>query len=222
MNFFGHAWLAAKRRSDPAFVFGAMLPDLAAMLRLRVESVQDGPVDEGRRFHLATDAVFHRLPAFERLNRASTRTLREAGLRSGPARAVGHVGVELLLDGWIAEHHGVPVPYRPALERGPSLLGSVVFRGRPDPAALRDLCRRIADASLPPDAWCEPGRLAARLVRILALRPRLALVASELPALRFWATEGREAVASEAPRLLEELETLLDAEPPRSLGERSR
>ena len=28
MNFFGHAWLAARARPDAAFVFGAMLPDL--------------------------------------------------------------------------------------------------------------------------------------------------------------------------------------------------
>jgi hypothetical protein len=222
MNFFGHAWLAAKRRSDPAFVFGAMLPDLAGMLRLRVESVRDAHLEEGRRFHLATDAVFHRLPAFERLNRASTRALREAGLRSGPARAVGHVGVELLLDSWIAERHGTPAPYAPALGRGPSLLRSVSFRGRPDPAPLADLCRRIAGARLPPEDWCAPDRLAARLVRILAPRPRLALVASELPALQIWAAEGRAAVAAEAPLMLEQLETLLDAEPLRFVSPQSR
>jgi hypothetical protein len=222
MNFFGHAWLAAKRRSDPAFVFGAMLPDLAAMLRLRVSSVRDAHLEEGRRFHLASDAVFHRLPAFERLNRASTLALREAGLRSGPARAVSHVGVELLLDGWIAERHGTPAPYAPALRRGPSLLKSVVFRGQSDPAPLADLCRRIAGARLPPEDWCAPDRLAARLVRILAPRPRLALVASELPALRIWAAEGRTAVASEAPLLLEELEALLGSESSRFASQQSR
>jgi hypothetical protein len=222
MNFFGHAWLAAKRRSDPAFVFGAMLPDLAGMLRLRVESVRDPHLEEGRLFHLATDAMFHRLSAFERLTRSSTRALREAGLRSGPARAVGHVGVELLLDGWIAERHGTPAAYAPALGRGPSLLRSVVFRGQSDAAPLADLCRRIADARLPPQDWCAPDRLAARLVRILAPRPRLALAASELPALRVWAAEGREAVTSEAPRLLDELETLLEFDPRRFGGEQSR
>jgi hypothetical protein len=222
MNFFGHAWLAAKRHDAPAFVFGAMLPDLAGMLRLRVETVRDRSLEEGRRFHLATDAAFHRLPAFGRLNRASTRALREAGLRSGPARAVAHVGLELLLDGWIAECHGTPALYQPALSQGPSLLRSVVFRGRQDPAPLADLCRRIAGARLPPEDWCAPERLAARLVRILAPRPRLALVASELPALRIWAAESRAAVAAEAPRLLEELEVLLEAEPLRFAAVRSR
>ncbi len=222
MNFFGHAWLAAKRHGDPAFVFGAMLPDLAAMVRLRVERVVDVPLAEGRRFHLATDAAFHGLPSFERLVLGSTRALREAGLRSGPARAVGHVGVELLLDGWIAERHGEPAPYKPALDRGPALLGAVVFRGRPDPAPLGDLCRRIADARLPPEAWCAPERLTARLVRILAPRPRLALIASELPALRAWAAEGRSAVAAEAPRLIEALEARLAAERPRPVSAEPR
>ncbi|MEN8159418.1 MAG: hypothetical protein ABFS41_05015 [Myxococcota bacterium] len=213
MNFFGHAWLASKQRSDPAYVFGAMLPDLAAMLRLRVERVVDAPLDAGRRFHLATDEAFHRIPAFERLVLGSTRALRETGLRSGPARAVGHVGIELLLDGWIAERHGVPGPYRPALDRGPALLGAVVFRGRPDPAPLGDLCRRIAGASHPPEDWCAPEGLAARLVRILARRPRLALVASELPAVRAWATGARASVAEDAPALLDALEARLGAEP---------
>ena len=198
MNFFGHAWLAARREMDPAFVFGAMLPDLAAMVRLRVERVDHDSLAAGRGFHLATDAAFHGLERFERLMLDGIRELRAAGVRSGPARAVGHVGVELLLDGWIAERHGVPEPYAPALDRGPSWLPAVAFRGAADPAPLEDLCRRIAGATLPPGDWCAPERLAARLVRILARRPRLAITAAELPALRQWAAGARVAVAREA------------------------
>ena len=205
MNFFGHAWLAARARPESAFVFGAMLPDLAAMVGLRVERVAHAAADEGRRFHLATDAVFHASERFEALVLGSTRALREAGLRSGPARAIGHVGVELLLDGWLAERHGVPALYDAALARGPSLVPSVSFRSRADAAPLGELCARIRDAALPPDAWCEPERLAARLVRILARRPRLALEARELPAVRAWAAGARDGVAREGPALLDEV-----------------
>jgi hypothetical protein len=165
--------------------------------------VADPAANAGRRFHLATDAVFHRSEAFEALVLGTTRTLRGAGLRPGPARAIGHVGVELLLDGWLAEEYGVPASFDAALAAGPSLLPAISFRRDADAAPLRDLLVRIRSAPLPPAAWCEPVRLVARLVRILARRPRLALAASELGAVRAWAQDARGALAAEAPGLLD-------------------
>lgn len=205
MNFFGHAWLAAQARSDAAFVFGAMLPDLASMAGLRVTGVGHAAVDDGRRFHLATDAAFHRCERFTAIAFAATRELRGAGLRAGPARAIAHVGVELLLDGWLAEREGVPVLYGEALGLGPALAPALRFRRGADAAPLVELCARIASAALPPEAWCEPERLAARLARILARRPRLALEARELPAVCAWAPGARVAIAEAAPALLAEL-----------------
>jgi hypothetical protein len=205
VNFFGHGWLAARERADAAFVFGAMLPDLASMAGLRVHSVAHEAADAGRRFHLATDAAFHRSERFQALCVGATLALREAGVRRGPARAVGHVGVELLLDGWLAGAHGVPELYGRALALGPSLGPAIAFRGEARLAPLTELCARIAGARLPPDAWCEPARLAARLARILARRPRLALDASELGVVRAWARGGRAEVASVAPELLAEI-----------------
>jgi hypothetical protein len=205
MNFFGHAWLAARARPDAAFVFGAMLPDLATMAGLRVIEVAHASADEGRRFHLATDAAFHRAEGFQRLCVASTHALREAGLRRGPARAIGHVGVELLLDGWLATTEGVPALYGEALALGPALAPAIAFRANAGPAPLVELCTRIAGAKLAPDAWCEPERLTARLARILARRPLLALQAHELPAVRAWAARTPASVASAAPALLREI-----------------
>jgi hypothetical protein len=202
MNFFGHAWLAARARPDAAFVFGAMLPDLAAMLGLRVERVAHAAVDAGRCFHLATDAAFHRSERFASLVLGSTRALRAAGLRRGPARATSHVGVELLLDGWLAARHGVPDLYGDALASGPALVDTVALRGGADAGPLGALCERIRGAGLRPDRWCEPERLAARLARILAHRPRLALAARELPAVRAWAAGAAAEVAREGPALL--------------------
>jgi len=205
MNFFGHAWLATEARSDAAFVFGAMLPDLAAMAGLRVRAVDHAAADAGRRFHLATDAAFHRSELFTALALAATRELRGAGLRSGPARAIGHVGVELLLDGWIAERRGVPALYGEALARVPELAPAVSFRRDADAAPIVELCARLASARLPPDAWCEPARLTARLARILARRARLALEPRELGPVRAWAPAARFAVGDAAPALLGEL-----------------
>jgi hypothetical protein len=102
VNFFGHACLAAEARPEAAFVFGAMLPDLASMSGLRISSIAHAKTDSGRRFHYVTDAAFHRAERFQSLCTGATRALSAAGLRRGPARAIGHVGVELLLDGWLA------------------------------------------------------------------------------------------------------------------------
>jgi hypothetical protein len=205
VNFFGHGWLAAQTRADAAFVFGAMLPDLAAIAGLRVARVTHASADAGRRFHLATDAAFHRAEGFQRLCVATTHALREAGLRRGPARAIGHVGVELLLDGWLAAAEGVPALYGEALALGPALAPAIAFRAGAGPAALVELCERIAAAPLAPDAWCEPERLTARLARILARRPLLALSARELPAVRAWAANAPADVAAAAPALLREV-----------------
>jgi hypothetical protein len=205
VNFFGHAWLAAERHPDAAFVFGAMLPDLAAMAGLRVLGVAHASADAGRRFHYATDAAFHRAEGFSSLSLAATQALLDAGLRRGPARAIGHVGVELLLDGWLATEQGVPALYGEALALGPALAPSIAFRLGAGVAPLLVLCERVAATPHSLAAWCEPKRLTERLVRILAPRPLLALAASELPAVRAWAACARREVERTAPALLSEL-----------------
>jgi len=205
VNFFGHACLAAESRPEAAFVFGAMLPDLAAMAGLRIAVVAHAEAEAGRRFHHATDAAFHRAESFAALCVGATHALRDAGLRRGPARAIGHVGIELLLDGWLAAEQGVPALYGEALALGPALAPAIALRRRADTAPLVELCARIGDAKLAPDAWCEPERLAARLVRILARRPLLALEASELPAVRAWSARARPLVGRAAPGLLAEV-----------------
>jgi len=205
MNYFGHACLAVEARPEASFVFGAMLPDLASMAGLRVASVAHAAADDGRRFHHATDDAFHRAERFQSLCLAATRALSLAGVRRGPARAIGHVGVELLLDGWLAAEQGVPARYGEALALAPRLAPAITFRLAADAAPLLELCERIAAAPLTPTAWCEPERLAARLVRMLARRPLLALQASELAAVRAWAASARDEIARAAPALLAEL-----------------
>jgi hypothetical protein len=173
------------------------------MAGLRVASVAHPVVAAGCRFHYATDAAFHRAEQFGLLCGAATRALREAGLRRGPGRAIGHVGVELLLDGWLAAEGRVPLLYAEALSLGPCLAPAIAFGRAGRAAPLVDLCGRIAAAPHP--GWCEPERLAERLVRILARRPALALEPQELPAVRAWAATARAEVARAAPLLLAEV-----------------
>ena len=202
MNFFAHACLANEVRPEPSFVFGAMLPDFAAMAGLRVASVAHTVADDGRRFHHATDALFHRAERFRSLCRAGTRSLSGAGVRRGTARAIAHVGIELLLDDWIAAEQGVPACYGEALALAPMLLPAIAFRPASDAERLLELCERIAAAPVVPPPGGEPDRLGTRLARSLARRPRLALLPSELPSVRAWATSARGEVAHAGAELL--------------------
>ena len=179
-----------------------MLPDFAAMAGLRVVRVAHTVADDGRRFHHATDALFHRAERFQSLCRAATRALSGAGVRRGPAHAVAHVGIELLLDDWLAAEQGVPACYGEALAVAPRLAPGIAFRLASDVERLLVLCERIAAAPVVPPAWGEPDRLGARLARILARRPRLTLLPSELPAVRAWAVSARGEVAHAAAELL--------------------
>ena len=107
MNFFGHAALAASHFSErepleahqlPTLCLGAMLPDFIGMLRLGRPTVHDLVLARGVAFHHGTDEVFHELPGFQRLSRQAFSWLLERDMPRGPARAVAHMGIEMLLD----------------------------------------------------------------------------------------------------------------------------
>src|SRR5262245_43693270 len=123
-----------------------MLPDFAAMVGVRVVSVAHAAADDGCRFHHETDDLFHRAACFQSLCHAATRALSGAGVRRGPARAIAHVGIELLLDDWLAAEQGVPGCYREALSLAPRLAPAIAFRLAADAEPLLELCERIAAA----------------------------------------------------------------------------
>ena len=202
MNFFGHAWLAARRSDDPGFVLGAMLPDLAPMAGLRLAAVRDDALAAGRDFHVVCDSAFHAAPDFVELVVASSRALQQAGVRRGPARGTAHVGLELLLDGWIAESHGVPAAYRDALAKAPELAQRVDFQAAPGAiSAFEAVCSRIAASELPA-AYGDPAFTAARVARALARRPRLALTDGERVLAERWAELFAPKLAGRAEDLL--------------------
>lgn len=227
VNFFGHAWLAAGRNADPRFVLGAMLPDLAPMAGLRLRGANDAALSAGIAHHLAVDAAFHALPAFQMLTADAARALRRAGLRRGPARGAAHIGLELLLDGWLARRCGVPGVYRTALAQAPQL--GALLRFAPGPAAATpraqttiatahrnppnaagvawtfpELCRKLAASPLP-EAYAEPSYTAARVTAALARRPRLALTPAERNACAAWLRPAARTLAASAESLLHAL-----------------
>ncbi len=81
----------------PVVHLGAALPDLASGAGVRLGPAS-GPLALGIKLHHQTDGVFHSDKWFVDQSAALTRLARTAGFNRGAARAIGHVGVEFLLD----------------------------------------------------------------------------------------------------------------------------
>ncbi len=197
MNFVGHIHLAlvhldgagpgrtpgAVESSVPdpdggavPYLVGSALPDFAAMGRFRLTG---RPGDEGVRagieLHHRTDDAFHRHPWFRSNSTAVAEQLEARGLSRGAARACGHVGIELLLDGHLlAGRPALRTSTQRALRSaGEPRLGLVVAVEEHQRPAWRDHLDTLSSWSLPED-YGEADAVAERLRRILARRPRLA------------------------------------------------
>src|SRR5437763_4254242 len=122
MNFLGHAAVARRHDDDPAFVLGAVLPDLLPMagIRLTRDDVP-APVAAGWRSHHHADAAFHESMAFREGVHALRTDLRTTALATGPRRAVAHVGWELLLDDTVMGDRDTITAFRAALALAPSI-----------------------------------------------------------------------------------------------------
>ncbi|HEU4431401.1 MAG TPA: hypothetical protein VFT98_21755 [Myxococcota bacterium] len=200
VNFFAHAALAHELRAEPAFVLGAMLPDLCGFARVRVRAEIDGALGAGVRFHHASDAAFHAHRVFAARCGELSAALEARGVRRGPARGVAHVANELLLDGWLARAVGVPETYRAALNRAGELLGTS-GAAPASSAALQAVCMRLHAAPLP-ESYAEVAFVCERVERALASRTFLALTQDELPALAPALARAGEACATWAPAVL--------------------
>lgn len=173
MNFLGHTWVAlAAGADDPEHLLGAALPDLAPMAGVRlVRAGLDGSLGEGVRCHVRTDAAFHAHDAFRTGSRALRRSLAEREVASGPARAVGHAGWELLLDGTLVGSEAEAAFHR-AMAVGERAAAALTPADRPRWAAF---LARVRAAG--PLRYDDPRWVAARLHAMLDRRPRLRLPA---------------------------------------------
>jgi len=177
VNLLGHTYVAvaATGRDDPEFLLGAVLPDLAPMAGVRPDrAAAAGAVGEGIACHVATDAAFHGHPAFRAGMGALRRDLDGRGVGSGPARAVGHAGWELLLDGTLVASATLDAFGR-ALAAGEAALPALAGPDRPRWRAFLDRAR-----TAPPPRYDDPAWVADRLHAMLARRPRLRLPADHV------------------------------------------
>jgi hypothetical protein len=206
VNYLGHAAVATWRSQDRAFVLGAMLPDFATMIGARPPATTHAGLAAGMQFHYRTDEVFHRSAGFLELTRSAFGWLLARGVDRGRARAIAHVGVELLLDADLSRAEPVRRAYVAALHGGAAHeLGRHLTWGEPQGRlGFEDLRARLLVRGVTEDDP-SPDVISQRLRRALAARPRLALDdAAELVA-RDWAMMARPLVAARAVGLAREL-----------------
>jgi hypothetical protein len=213
LNFFGHAVVASWEARKPGFVLGAMLPDFATMSGARLAELDHPELSAGLVLHHRTDRVFHATSHFVALCREARRALVARELGRGHAHAVAHLGVELLLDGWLVEQRKVGEAYAAALRCGRDReLGRHIHwldeegRGR-----WRTLRRRL-EAHGPPEDYRDPALVASRVERILRPRPRLALNARKREIAARYLPELQQAVQARATALIGELRRGLSEE----------
>lgn len=158
------------------FLFGTALPDFAAIGRFQLQGDPDDPaVAAGVDLHHATDNAFHGSEWFVANSQAVRERLEKRGINRGAARACGHVGVELLLDGHLlATHSPLRAEAEGVLELaddGDLGLSDLVTDDRR--ADWVQHLERISTWPLPGD-YDQPAAVAERLHRILRSRRRLA------------------------------------------------
>ncbi len=200
MNFVAHLLVALEVQpgsADSDHAFGAVLPDLASMARVKVDRTQLTPEAlSGMQLHHRTDDAFHGDPWFLELLGSGGRTLLDSSVPRGGSRACAHLGVELLLDGVLLENAAVgrrtdelfaALPTKCAAsdedEQWPAFLNRAAEYGRPD--------------------WYDdPAQIAGFLQRIVARRKRLAFDVEHVPAVEKWLTAVRPSIVSSADELL--------------------
>lgn len=206
VNFFGHLAVATWYSADPSLHLGAMLPDLATMLGAPAPRAASGGVADGIELHHRTDAVFHATEHFRALNAGAFTILEARGLPRGAARAVAHIGTEILLDGVLAEHEDTRRAFGAALDHGANGERELRLEWRIAPGAgrLSQLCQVIAQRDILQDSQL-PDRVAYRLERILGHRPRLRIPPDRLALVEDWAEEAALEVRQRADGLLREV-----------------
>ena len=169
MNFVAHAVVAANE-GRPAYVFGAMVPDLRAFTRgetLTPPLADQHHVDAGIRSHHRVDSAFHADLRFK----AWMAEVSEQMGNTRAARAAAHVAVELAMDGQLLDAQRAG-PFYDALAWASDTLSG----------PWSALVERLAGDELV-DAYRTPEGVARRTVGAISRRPRLSRLELDVDAL---------------------------------------
>lgn len=204
MNLVGHVAVAlAPGEAAPPieFLVGCMLPDLAAIARVRMARPV-GILGRGVEFHHACDAVFHGSEWFRHVNLELRDALLDAGVSSGAARACSHAGAEMLLDGALVEQELV-------VERAQATLDAVDTRadqlGMLAPVESRAVLverLQLIGRELDPTRYRDTRFVAERLHRMTTGRRRIELRAEHVDVVAGALFEWQPRIAAAAPTVL--------------------
>jgi hypothetical protein len=201
LNLVGHVALAL-RDDSPApetdFLVGCMLPDLAAITRVRLER-PEGALGRGVAFHYSCDEAFHESEWFRARNLELRDALLDAGIERGPARACSHAGVEMLLDGALVSDTRVAQATTQTL-RAVGTSASELSALAP-PAARQRLRERLhlISGSLDPSCYSDPQFVALGLHRMTSDRPRIELQYEHVDAITQALATLQPTIVADAP-----------------------
>jgi hypothetical protein len=207
MNLVGHVAVALAPDAAPPsteYLVGCMLPDLAAIARVRIAR-PTGELGAGVAFHHACDAVFHESAWFRDTNRSLRDALVSAGVDSGPARACSHAGVEMLLDGRLVTDETVDAGARvvlAAVTTGAPALGALAPDDQRDVWVER---LQMIGSSLDPARYRDPRFVAERLQRMTSGRRRIELPATQVDDVTDLLRDFQPGIAMAAPAVLAEI-----------------
>jgi hypothetical protein len=212
VNYISHVLVASWVRDRPAFILGAMLPDLATICGGSILELADPDLEAGEQHHQEADFVFHCHPRFLELCGQGVQALTGAGLPRPISRAVAHVGVELLLDATLVEDPdgSLEERYRMALAVGArDQLGPAIrWRRREHAGAFEELRGFLHQRGLP-RVYLEGPFLASVVTRALSRRPRLSLGQTQVELVTTWLDQARPEVAAVAADLHGSLREML-------------
>jgi len=204
VNFVGHAMVARWESDRAAYAFGAMLPDFEHMCGTRLDGVDDPEVAAGIACHHRVDAVFHSAPTFLSLSKRAREQLGARGLPRGSVLAVSHIGVELLIDGVLADDPAVVDGFVAAMGAGREREARLRWRAPEGPQRFARLLQRVGTPHAP-RAYADPEAFADSVMAMLSRRPRLHPGAGGRAALVDWAITARPQIAAATSTLADEL-----------------
>lgn len=201
MNLVGHVAVAPDS-SAAGFLAGCVLPDVAAIARVRVARPTKDPIAAGVAFHHECDHVFHSLPWFNQTCVQLRDDLLAAGVDRGPARATAHAGLEMLLDGALVADHGLRAHVRVALDTLDAhavALAPLVATDAQERWVVG--VSRIA-SSLDVDGYTDAASITVRLQRMTAGRARIELSAEQAPVVTEALVDAQFRVRAAAPSVV--------------------
>lgn len=201
---------------------GSALPDLASIAGCRlVNEPKNRWLRQGIELHHSTDSAFHNHEWFLARQGDLLDRLQGRGLERGPARACAHVGIELLIDGYLLRtRSGLTEKTRSGFGTIPAII-----------AVLSDLpveerkTRWVAFLHRS-DSWPQPHAddyrpqaVAERLHRILEPRRRLRFATTQIDVVAEVLTGLVDDLEQETEALVADVVSTVNADQPRSPSE---